>query len=305
LGSLSPVEMIQDRYIYLASAAWCIFLGDVAATLIAASESLAPVVAGVFALFTIVSGTWLWHIEPDWHDNTTYFSKCIAMFPGSWLCHGRLGLELENANDPRGAERELEISSQLRPADGSALYNLGTLHARLGDYPRSENELGRALKLLHHPPQIAYLELAEVADRAGDEQESERLLEQSAAMPEGPVAPALARAKIEFLHGRYADAEATLKPLLPEHRDDPQIWAILGTAVQRQGRLDEALDDYRTALKLAPKATALHLAAATTLALMGRREEAIAECRTALALDPTNARAHQLMGKLGQARAAQ
>jgi protein O-mannosyl-transferase len=305
LGSLSPVEMIQDRYLYLASAAWCIFLGDVAVELTAAGGALVPIGAGAVVLFTIVSGAWLWHIEPDWHDNITYFSKCIEMFPGSWLCHGRLGLELEAAGDLRGAERELEDSSTLRPADGAALYNLGTLHAQLGDFKRAEDELGRSLKLLQHPPQVAYLELAEIADRAGDEQESQRLLERSAAMAEGPVPVAIARAKIELLHGRYADAEAALKRLLPKYENVADIWAILGATAVRQGHLDEALYDYRTALKLAPTATALHIATAMTLARMGRRDDALAECQRALAMDPTNAQAHQLMQRLGQASAAQ
>jgi tetratricopeptide (TPR) repeat protein len=305
LGSLSPVEMIQDRYLYLASAAWCIFLGDVGASLLAMGGALAPLAAGAVPALTFLSGAWLWHIEPFWHDNVAYFSKCIEMFSGSWLCHGRLALELEAARDLRGAERELQISSQLRPRDGAALYNLGALHAQLGDYRRAEDEIARALKLLQHPPEVAYLELAAVADRAGDKEESERLLEQSAAMPEGPVPAEIERAKIKLSHGDYAGAEATLKALLPQNRNVVDIWELLGAAAVRQGRLDEALDDYRTALQLAPKAPALHLAAAIALVRLGRHDEALAECRSALQLDPANAPAKRLMQQLSQAAAAQ
>jgi protein O-mannosyl-transferase len=305
LGSLSPVEMIQDRYLYLASAAWCIFLGDVGAGLVAMGGAIAPLAAGAVAAFAIISGAWLWHIEPFWHDNVAYFSKCIEMFPGSWLCHGRLALELEAAGNMRGAEHEFEVSSMLRPRDGAALYNLGVLHAQLGDYKRAEDELTRALKLLQHPPEVAYLELAEVADRAGDPEESERLLEQSAAMPEGPVPAEIARAKIKLTHRDYAGAEATLKSLLPQHRNSVEIWATLGAAAERQGRFEDALDDYRTALQLAPNVAALHLATAIALAQTGRRDDALAECRTVLQLEPANAKARQLMQRLGQATATQ
>ncbi len=303
LGSLSPVEMIQDRYLYLASGAWCIFLGDVGASLVAMGGAIAPVAAGTVAMFAIISGAWLWHIEPFWHDNVAYFSKCIEMFPGSWLCHGRLALELEAAGNLRSAERELEISSQLRPRDGAALYNLGALHAQLGDYKRAEDELARALKLLQHPPEVAYLELAAVADLAGDQSESERVLKQSAAMPEGPVPAEIARAKIKMSHADDADAEATLKALLPQYRNVLEIWELLGAVALRQGHLEEALDNYRTALQLAPNIAALHLAAAITLERLGRRDDALAECRNALQLEPSNARARQLMQRLGHANA--
>ncbi len=305
LGSLSPVEMIQDRYLYFASAAWCIFLGDVGASLVAMGGAMAPMAAGAVAAFAVVSGAWLWHVEPFWHDNVAYFSKCIEMFPGSWLCHGRLALELETAGNLRGAERELEISSRLRPRDGAALYNLGALHAQLGDYKRAEDELARALTLLQHPPQVAYLELAEVADRAGDREESERLLAQSAAMPEGPVPAEIARAKIKLSHGDYAGAEATLRALLPRNRDVVEIWEILGVAAERQGRFEEAVDDYRTALQLEPQLAALHLEAAMILAKLGRRDDALAECRSVLQLEPANLRARQLMHRLEQTTAAQ
>ncbi len=302
LASLNPVEAIQDRYLFAASAPWCIFLGDIAAGLIAAGGAHAWAASAAAAAIALVYAGTLWRIEPYWHDNLTYFSKCIEMYPSSWLCHGDLGLELEHRGDLRGAEREILISLPLRPNDGLGLYNLAVVHMRMGELGRAQEEMERALKSMKNPSAAHYVELAEVADANGDRATVERALELAGSTAEGPVPAAVERAKLDIRHGDYRGAEAALRPLLPEHRENSDVWLYLALAAGAQGRDAEALADLDAALRIDPDRARLHVARGATLSDLGRRDEALAECSRALALDPGNRDAEALLADLTGAR---
>jgi Tfp pilus assembly protein PilF len=102
-------------------------------------------------------------------------------------------------------------------------------------------------------------------------------------------------------HNDYTGAEAILKALPSEDRDQLDVWDLLATAAIGGGDFAEALNDYEAALKLAPDSANLHVLRALMLYRLGRHDEAVEECRRALQLDPGNQRAHQLMARLSPA----
>lgn len=301
LRALGVESLIQDRYLFMPSVAWTIFLGDFAAGFIATRDRRAYLAAAATAALALVYGVSLWRVEPFWHDETTFYTKCIEMDPDSWLCHSNLGVQFENKNDLGAAEREHEIAMRLRPNDGGELYNLAGVHILMGKIDLAEQELKRALPLIKRPIAARYIELAQVADAVGDEQTSEQALARAAEMPEGPVPVAIGRARIRMSHNDYAGAEAILKALPSEDRDQLDVWDLLATAAIGGGDFAEALNDYEAALKLAPDSANLHVLRALMLYRLGRHDEAVEECRRALQLDPGNQRAHQLMARLSPA----
>jgi len=76
----------------------------------------------------------------------------------------------------------------------------------------------------------------------------------------------------------------------------------LGNALQRKGRLDEAVAAYHKAIDLDPKDAAAHYNLGSALQAKGRLDEAIAEHRKAIDLDPKDARAHYNFGNALMAR---
>src|SRR5262249_21097233 len=70
----------------------------------------------------------------------------------------------------------------------------------------------------------------------------------------------------------------------------------LGLCWQAQGRLDEAVAEYRRATELDPKFARAHNKLGVCLQAQGRLEEAIAEYRRALATDPDEALAQDTLG---------
>lgn len=300
LGALSALALVEDRYLYLPSAGWCILLGDLAIEFAAAGKSNTRYAIAAASALAVAYAASLWRVEHYWHDEIALFGGCVEMYPASTICHGRLAMALEGAGDWRGAERELLASERLKPDDGATLYNLALLHDRFGAHRAAEAELSHAIDLLIDSPVQPYLELARVADEAGDLSVRERALAHAAAMPEGP-APAMAlRAQLMLAHRDYASAAETLKKLSALAPRDVRVWVLLGDAEVALGKPDDALASYERALELNPGDSNLHLLRAWALDRLGRNDDALAECGRALALNPQNQAARDLARRIAK-----
>jgi protein O-mannosyl-transferase len=189
LKSLNPVALVQDRYLYMSSAAWCILLGDLAGGLIAMGTLAARIATAAAAVLAVAYGASLWNIERYWYDDLTYFTKCVQDYPASWLCRENLAAELWRRGDLRGAERELEAAIPLDPSAGRWLVSLGMLHVKLNQLDRAEDELARGLRMMEHSPMRtehptpqAYMELGQVAAALGDHETRRMAFERARAM---------------------------------------------------------------------------------------------------------------------------
>jgi tetratricopeptide (TPR) repeat protein len=99
----------------------------------------------------------------------------------------------------------------------------------------------------------------------------------------------------------YASAETLYRATL---RKNPGSWLTavhLGTIVQGQGRLDEALELYRRAAAVHPEFEGTHINTGNVLVQAGRIDEALEAYRRALALKPDDALAnHAMAGALAR-----
>jgi tetratricopeptide (TPR) repeat protein len=259
LRTLAPVETIQDRFLYMPSVAWCLFLADFAAGFIAAGGVRARVAASAAAALALIYGVYLWRT-------------------------GHL----------RSAERELEIAAGLRPRDGITLADLGSLHMKMGKLDRARGELEREISVWRDAPTAAYLDLAEVSARLGDRKTSEQMLQHAGSMPGGQLAAARVGAKLAIsVYQDYTVAEKGLEQI-PAAERDVEIWALLAWLARKQGRLDDALADYESALRLAPKRTDLLVHHAGVLYRLGRVDESPAEVNLALTVHPHDAQLQRL-----------
>src|SRR5262249_49344968 len=84
--------------------------------------------------------------------------------------------------------------------------------------------------------------------------------------------------------------------------DRAEAHTSLGTALQGQGQVGEAIAEYRTALRLQPDYAEAHFDLGTALQGQGQVGEAIAEYRTAIRLEPDLAEAHFNLGHVLKAQ---
>ena len=100
-------------------------------------------------------------------------------------------------------------------------------------------------------------------------------------VPAAPPPPTTARSLAELLEG----SGQYLAEILPESAD---VHNMLGIALAGSGRMDQAIAEFREALRLEPRSSQTHWHLGAALASVGTRDEAIAHLRRSLELDPNN-----------------
>ena len=305
LGGLMRVMLIQDRYEYLAAFGWVLLLGDIVAGFAAGGGEARNLATAVAVTVIAVYGAATWHTEGYYHDEYTLFTKCIQEDPNSTLCHGRLGMLLEKQHDWPAAEREFRTDIALNPDDGPDLYNLGRLHATEGHYQEADDEMGRALKMLGTQVPAAFdLELAQVADKAGDAPGTEAALKVAQSDPKSANSAIYMRARIMAGHRDYAGAEKLLRPLADRDPGSLQVIALLASVMEVQGDHEGAIAAYQRALVISPENPVVHTMLAKSLHAQGRDTEALAQCKQTLAIQPGNPAARALAAQLEAAEAS-
>lgn len=96
--------------------------------------------------------------------------------------------------------------------------------------------------------------------------------------------------------GRLDEAIAQYRHVLSLTPNDALTHSNLGTALAAQGQLDEAVDHYEQALVLAPGDADSYSNLGNALAALDRTDEAVRNLRRALDIDPSSAEAHGALG---------
>jgi protein O-mannosyl-transferase len=115
----------------------------------------------------------------------------------------------------------------------------------------------------------------------------------------GCAAATVAIAFIVLTHQRnpvYNSDFSLWKDTVAKAPGNPRAHNNFAIVLERAGRVAEALEHYRQALKLAPKYPNAHDNLGTTLCQQGHREEGISHFRAAVEIDPGFADAHYHLG---------
>ena len=94
----------------------------------------------------------------------------------------------------------------------------------------------------------------------------------------------------------WQDSETLLRHAIAVTRDNEPMRNNLGTVLVGQGRLIEAIDQFREAIRLNPEGAGVHDNLGAALAKQGKLDEAILYLREAIRLDPDCADAHNNLG---------
>jgi Flp pilus assembly protein TadD len=252
LRAFSPIALVEDRYLYMASVAWCIAVAELVVPFLTRIEPSGRLLAATTATVTVICAVLLFHVESFWHDEYALFSTCVERSPRSSLCHDRLGVALIDRGDVNGAEQHFRLAYEITPESGVALYHLGSVHVRMGRVDEALGELKRALPMLNDAPARAYVEYAKLADSVGKTADRDEALRHAEQLPDGVKAVQLARAELMISRGDFAGAESSMRAAIARDPGAADYWTMLGVSLSRQGRNDEALEAYQQSLRLKP-----------------------------------------------------
>jgi len=139
---------------------------------------------------------------------------------------------------------------------------------------------------------------AEAALRTRGLDEAQKQLTVAAALaPSHPEVLHL-QANLDALHGRYVEAVTALQQAMVQRPNDPLIFNSLGLVLRRTGRLEDATQAFRHALKLDSKMAGTWFNLALVHAGLSQFDQGIAALRTVLQLTPDHHNARTLLADL-------
>jgi len=100
---------------------------------------------------------------------------------------------------------------------------------------------------------------------------------------------------IENEKEEYHKLEINLRDPLIHDQDNASVHYLTGWALWKQGKLDDAIREYREALRLRPNFPGAHVEIGIALKGKGDSDGELAEYRAAVRLDPDNADAHRFI----------
>jgi tetratricopeptide (TPR) repeat protein len=96
----------------------------------------------------------------------------------------------------------------------------------------------------------------------------------------------------------WRDSEVLFTHALEVTEDNATVHHLLGQALNRRGRHDEAMEQFRLALQISPASAKSHNSLATAFIRAGRADEAVEHLQEAVRLEPELSEAHYNLGGL-------
>jgi len=163
----------------------------------------------------------------------------------------KLSLMAIRVNDfDRATQRALD-ALKIDETNGLAWHVLAICQEKQNRFSAAINAYEAALQLLPDHTDIAH-DLGRLAQRLGYLEIAEKLLIKFLAANPGHIEATNNLACVMRDQSRYGDAIELLRPLLQIVGDSAVLWNTLGTVLNDQGRLDEALTFFEEALRLDP-----------------------------------------------------
>jgi Flp pilus assembly protein TadD len=223
-SNIIPISTpLADRYVFLASFAYCLLLALGferlwAVTSARLSKDFFPFMTTVVLVF-LLAGYGYMTVRQNriWKDSFTLWSETLARNPKNPVAMNGLAVLFLDKDMNENALELLEKAVQISPLDYLAHNNIGVVYERMGQYEQSEYHYrtSLALKPDYRNP----------------------------------------RANLGTLSARKGDFERginILSSLVAEYPGDPTLHYKLAYAFDKAGKLDEAIRELERSIKLAP-----------------------------------------------------
>jgi tetratricopeptide (TPR) repeat protein len=226
------------------------------------------------------------------------FKTIVALDPKNADARGNLGVLLFFQGAYADAIPQLRAALKLQPSLWKIQALLGMAEKRTGDINSALGNLEKAFpKLKEQKIRIdTGMELIEIYSAAGDQEKAAATVS---------VLRELDPANVEIIYAAYRiysdlldESRLTLIVVAPNSAHTHQMMAH---ELARQGKSDEAIANYREALKLDPNVPGLHFELAEMLnssSVPGGRQEAEKEYEAALAANPFDEKSECRLGDL-------
>jgi Flp pilus assembly protein TadD len=247
-------------------------------------------------------------------DSIHAYRQCVAAKPDVFESNLNLGLMLVRYNSPE-AEQFLRAATTLKPTDhveeGQARAWLALAHLLENTKPSEALQAyAKASELTPKDPE-PHLSAGLLHERQKEFSDAEAEYKQALALDPHSKDPqntdpqkqdsqsteaAIGLTNIYMKSNRLGDAEPLLRRLAAERPDDAGIHLQLGRVLAAEGKKDDAIAEFQTALKLAPADADAQREIADFYSSAGKNDLAEAAYRALLKTQPNDAELHRGLG---------
>ena len=201
-------------------------------------------------------------------------------------------VESEKAAAPTASGSQPEISKQIKQPTAREQaeneYRKGVASLNQGRMAEAQESLEAALNLYpgYHAARQALVGVLVESRKLAD---AERVLQDGVALAPAQIGFAMALARLQIDHGDVAQAAVTLRKSLDYAQGSPEYVAFFAAVLQRQGRHEEAIEQFQSALRARPSSGVWWLGLGISLQAANRAgdaQDAFRRARAANNLSP-------------------
>ena len=208
-----------------------------------------------------------------------YYNRYLALNPGSAAVRMKIAYELAQAGDPAGAAQLIEVGLDKDPDNIDLWEQLGGFAFAAGQKINDESLASESDAGSLAPGAVVYYRKAIDAYR--------RVYAEKGAETPASELRSIVAALVQL--GEFQEAVTMAEEVVQTHADDPGLWSTYGDALQRAGRLADAIRALERVRTLDPGYKALDLRQAKWLIDAGRVAEGIDVLKGLAIADPSQA----------------
>ena len=262
-------------------------------------------------------------------ESNAVFRKALQLAPQDSTARRYLAANLWQLHRYTEAKEQLQILLRENPNDASSRLLMGMVSENSGDYataakmlssvpdevgkrPESLAALALSYYQLHEQanarttlqklsPQStlkAILLGAEIANKAGDYEEAERLLNSISSSEANAPDIQFRRATVQYQAGHFVQCQATLLPLVSSPAATPQMYNQLGWCYHKLNKPKEATEAFEHAIALTPADKSNYVDLIKVLEAHDFLQVALDAANRTAALFPTSAEVFNLKGSI-------
>jgi tetratricopeptide (TPR) repeat protein len=306
-------NVLAERYLVLPSVGFCLLLALLAAELLQRIPARLRSPVGAAALFLVASLSVLATRarNPDWQDDATLFAKTLETSPNAPFVLNMVAATVKSdAASSQAAENHylqaLAFASSEIPQDrlqmARACEGLALIYSNRNDFARAVDFLNRVRSIDPADPEVDGEE-GLIFAKAGRWDEAGQYLQRAVAASHENENVLNALGIVAQQHTHQLDqAAAYFSRALAIHTapDDfnASLHNNLGSVYGEQGRYQDAINEFRAAISIAPSDAEYRTNLATALAATSQFDAARSQLRTILSLAPNYPPARDLLRQL-------
>jgi len=217
------------------------------------------------------------------------------------IAHYTMGIIYDNESNPREAIREYEAVLRIDPGISYAHTRLAADHFLLKNTDKALSELSAAVAL--DPSDVRPRFLAGlIYTSLGKYDQAQKEYQEAVRLAPDSIWALSSLADLFVLQEKMAEAASVYEKLIASERSDPDeagsevLYFNLGVIYSRMGKSAEAMDAFRSAVKLNDRYPEAHIGLAILHEMNNGYDDAIRSYEKAISIDPANAGVYHHLG---------